>query len=298
MRRIVGAIPFTVAVLLWTCGANVSADFRSAGAGVAGEDVARIPPLAEAALEEITVTGNAPDEVRVRVVAYNVEKGSRGSPEEIAALFMKFNPDLVGFSEAPGGDWTLRAGEVLGMNYAYLGKIASAHHKDKYKSILSRTPLSNQQEFELNVKRGWNPASAVRAETQIQGIPVTFYTLHIARSGKTDGHAWQFVDQVLSQDPSQRILVVGDFNNEVGHPAMDTFEEAGMRPVWRDLEIDLRRTTSVVKRSRYGVIDHILYDKRSGARASFGAVMTLSKPLSDHKPVYAEIVFPTGQERQ
>ena len=249
-------------------------------------------------MEEIIVTGKTPDEARVRVVAYNVEKGSRGSPEEIAALFVRFEPDLVGFSEAPGGDWTLRAGEVLGMNYAYLGNISSAHHKDKYKSILSRTPLSNQQEFELNVKRGWNPASAVRAETQIQGIPVTFYTLHIARSGKTDGHAWQFVNQVLSQDTSQRILVAGDFNNEVGHPAMDTFEEGGMRPVWRDLDIDLRRATSVVKRSRYGVIDHILYNKRSSARASLGGVMTLSKPLSDHKPVYAEIVFPIEQERQ
>ena len=234
----------------------------------------------------------------MRVVAYNVEKGNRGSPEEIAVLFMNFKPDLIGFSEVPGGNWTERVGTVLEMKYAYLGNISSAHHKDKYKSILSRTPLSDQQDFELNVKRGWNPASAVRAETQIQGVPITFYTLHIARSGKTDGHAWQFVDQVLSKDNSQRILVVGDFNNELGHPAMDTFEEAGMRLVWRDLDIDLRRETSVVKRSRYGIIDHILYNKRSGARASFGGVMTLTKPLSDHKPVYAEIVFPAAQEQQ
>lgn len=237
-------------------------------------------------------------EVRIRVVAYNVEKGSKGSAEEIAALFVKFRPDLIGFNEAPGGDWTARAGAVLGMNHAYLGRISSAGHKDKYKSILSRTPLSKQQEFELNVSRGWNPASAVRAETEIRGIRVTFYSLHIARSGKTDGHAWQFVDQVLSKDDSQRILVAGDFNNEVGHPAMDTFEEAGMRPVWRDLNIDLRRATTVVKRSRYGIIDHILYNKRSGARASRGGVVTLVKPLSDHWPVYAEIVFPGERERQ
>ena len=258
-------------------------------------------PAIVAALLLLVSGGNAdadkkPDELRVRVVAYNVEKGSRASPEEIAGLFTKFKPDLVGFNEVPGGDWTAQVGVFLGMEYVYLGNISSAHHEDKYKSILSRTPLSNQQEFELNVQRGWNPASVVRAETHIQGMPVTFYNLHIARSGKTDGHAWQFVDRVLSKDNSQRILVAGDFNNEVGHPAMESFEEAGMRPVWRDLDIDLRRETSVVKRSRYGIIDHILYNKASGARASLGGVLTLAKPLSDHKPVYAEIVFPAQQE--
>ena len=55
-----------------------------------------------------------PGEVRVRVVAYNVEKGNRGSPEEIAVLFMNFKPDLIGFSEVPGGNWTERVGTVLG----------------------------------------------------------------------------------------------------------------------------------------------------------------------------------------
>lgn len=236
-------------------------------------------------------------EVRVRVVAYNVEQGNKGSAEQIAALFTQFEPDLIAFTEVPGGDWTMRAGEALGMNYAYVGKISTANHKDKYKSILSRTPLSGQAEYEFNVQRGWNPASAVRAETEIEGIGITFYSVHFARSGRTDGHAWQFVNQVLSKDASPRILVGGDLNNEVSHAAMEMLEESGLRAVWRDLEIDLDRATSVVERSRYGIIDHILYNRDSGARASIGGVVTLSRPLSDHKPVYAEVVFPVELER-
>lgn len=241
-------------------------------------------------------TGNAAEELSVRVVAYNVAQGAMGTPEQVAALFERFGPDLIGFSEVPGGDWTMLVGEELGMPYVYLGKISSAHHKDKYKSILSRTPLSNQREYELNVQRGWNPASAVGAETHIQGVPITFYSLHIARSGRADGHAWQFVNEVLAKDESRRMLVVGDFNNEVGHAAMDTFEEAGMRAVWRDLNTELDKTSSVVQRSPYGIIDHILYNQRSGGRARLGGVLTLSRPLSDHKPVYAEIVFPVDEK--
>ena len=240
-------------------------------------------------------TGSAAEELRVRVVAYNVAQGAMGTPEQVAALFERFGPNLIGLSEVPGGDWTMQVGEKLGMPYVFLGTVSSANHKDKYKSILSRTPLSNEREYEFNVQRGWNPASAVAAETRIQGVPITFYSLHLARSGRTDGHAWQFVSEVLSKDESQRILVAGDFNNEVGHAAMDLFEEVGMRAVWRDLNTDLDSTSSVVRRSYYGIIDHILYNQRSGGRASLGGVVTLQRPLSDHKPVYAEIIFPVDE---
>ena len=261
MRRVVEQGLTAIGVLLWFCGG----------------------------------TGSVAEELRVRVVAYNVAQGAMGTPEQVAALFERFDPNLIGFSEVPGGDWTMRVGEKLGMPYVFVGNISSANHKDKYKSILSRTPLGNQKEYEFNVPRGWNPASAIAAETRIQGVPVTFYSLHIARSGRADGHAWQFVSEVLSKDESQRILVAGDFNNEMGHAAMDIFEEVGMRAVWRDLNTDLDRTSSVARRSYYGVIDHILYNQRSGAHASIGGVVTLPRPLSDHKPVYAEIVFPVDE---
>ncbi len=40
------------------------------------------------------------------------------------------------------------------------------------------------------------------------------------------------------------------------------------------------------------MIDHILYKDQVGAKVTDGGIIELEKPLSDHKPVWAEIVFP------
>ena len=76
---------------------------------------------------------------------------------------------------------------------------------------------------------------------------------------------------------------------------MKTIEAAGYRPTWNDLKIDLSREftyNAQDTKNRLGVIDHILYNRPSGARAKEGGIIELAKPLSDHKPVWAEIVFP------
>ena len=78
--------------------------------------------------------------LHVRVAAYNVELGKNASPEEIGKMFKPYDLDIIGFNEVPDGDWTARVGKVLGMKHTYVGKISSANHKDKYKSILSRQP--------------------------------------------------------------------------------------------------------------------------------------------------------------
>ena len=133
-------------------------------------------------------SANSKESISVRVAAYNVEFGKNASPEEIGKMFKPYNLDIIGFNEVPDGDWTDRVGKVLGMKHTYVGKISSANHKDKYKSILSRIPLRSTVEHDLTVqrKRSWNPASVVRAITQINGIPISFYSLHICRS--TDSH--------------------------------------------------------------------------------------------------------------
>jgi endonuclease/exonuclease/phosphatase family metal-dependent hydrolase len=122
--------------------------------------------------------------VIVRVAAYNVEFGRSTSPEQVGKMFKPYNLDIIGFNEVPDGDWTARVGKILGMKHSYVGKISSANHKDKYKSILSRTPFEATAEHELSVKRkrSWNPASVVQAVTKIDGAEVAIYSLHICRS--------------------------------------------------------------------------------------------------------------------
>jgi endonuclease/exonuclease/phosphatase family metal-dependent hydrolase len=237
--------------------------------------------------------------VIVRVAAYNVEFGRSTSPEQVGNMFKPYNLDIIGFNEVPDGEWTARVGKVLGMKHSYLGKISSANHKDKYKSILSRTPLQETVEHELTVKRkrSWNPASVVQAVTQIDGIPISFYSLHICRStdSHNTGHAYQLANEILPKDETDRIIVLGDFNNEMGDLALKKIEQSGMRATWEDLKIDLSKKftyNALDPKKNHGVIDHIFYNSGSQGVTKEGGIIELEKPLSDHKPVWAEISFP------
>ena len=254
------------------------------------------------------VSLGAPDSdkpVHARVAAYNVEFGKNASPEEIGRMFKPYKLDIIGFNEVPGGEWTARVGKVLGMKHVYVGKVSSANHKDKYKSILSRTPLELTAEHELSVdrRRSWNPASCVKATTKIDGILVAFYSLHICRStdSHNTGHAYRLANEVLSKEKTDRVIVLGDFNNNLGDGAMKMLEASGLRPTWKDLKIDVSKefTYNALKpeQPNLGVIDHIFYNTGSRGSTKDGGIIDLNKPLSDHKPVWAEIVFPKDLPR-
>lgn len=232
--------------------------------------------------------------IRVRGACYNVEFGRSTTPEQVGEMLKPYNLDIIGLNEVPGGDWTARVGRVLEMEHSYVGKVSSANHKDKYKSILSRTPLDGSEEHMLT-GRGWNPASVVRATTEIAGATFAFYSLHICKSGANDGHAHSLATKVLRAEETERVIVVGDYNNNIGDAAMETVEGAGFRPTWNDLKIDLSKEFTYNAQNpekSLGVIDHILYKNLSGTRATDGGIIELEMPLSDHKPIWAEIIFP------
>ena len=180
--------------------------------------------------------------IPVRVAAYNVEFGRSTSPEQVGEMFKPYKLDIIGFNEVPDEDWTARVGKVLGMKHSYVGKISSANHKDKYKSILSRTPFEVTAEHELSVerRRSWNPASVAKAVTKIDGVAVAIYSLHLCRStdNHDTGHAYRLTNEVLPKEKTKRVIVVGDFNNNMGDVAMNMLEASGYKPTWKDLQID------------------------------------------------------------
>ena len=256
----------------------------------------------------VEVSLGAPDSdnlVRVRVAAYNVEFGENATPEQIGEMFKPYNLGMIGFNEVPDGDWTARVGNALGMKHSFVGKISSANHKDKYKSILSRTPFEVTAEHELSVerRRSWNPASVVRTVTKIDGVAIAFYSLHICRSTDSHdtGHAYRLAQDVLPKEKTDRVIVVGDFNNNMGDVAMNILETSGFRPTWKDLKIDVSKefTYNALKpeQPNLGVIDHIFYNTGSRASTKEGGIIELKNPLSDHKPVWAEIAFPKDFQR-
>ncbi len=285
--------------------AEVDAGAQDADGRTAMELARRANRTETAGLLELWSEGGGDEEtsdaVVIRVGAYNVEFGAKGTAEQIGEMFKPYELDVIGFNEVPGGDWTARVGQVLGMPHAFVGSISSAGHKDKYKSILSRTPLQNPAEFVVE-GQGWRPASVVRAEAVCEGLRVAIYSLHICHHEHTQGgQAYSLAHDVLGTETVESVLVMGDFNHTISNAGMREVLEAGYRPAWADLDLDLDRVFTIPSRqltpeeeADWGgaVIDHILYSRASGAHATDGGIIELEQPLSDHKPIWAQVVVP------
>ena len=254
---------------------------------------------------------------RIRLAAYNVLFGIWGEPEAVGQMFKPYHLDVIGFSEVPDGDWTKRVGKALGMNYAYVGEISSANHADKFKSILSRTPLREPHEIAIKAE-GWSPASLVGAETTIRGTPILVYSTHIPGRPEPEGSAADVIAKSVipsSQERSKNIVLLGDLNNRPGEAPLERIESTGMRSMWTDLHLDTTRLSThqhIESGRESGVIDHILYSETSKAKAIQGGIIynaynhpdadkatprykpdweAYGKPLSDHRPIWTELEF-------
>lgn len=251
-------------------------------------------------LTALIISSVAAEAGTLRVAAYNVEFGRSATPEQIGALFKEYDLDIITLNEVPNGKWTQRVGDVLGMKFCFVGKSSSANHKNKYKSILSKTPLTNTGEIQLNGS-GWGPSSVVKAQTVVEGKSFSIYSLHIPGSGHIKGVAPNAgtkahgLAHLLGEDVSDNIITMGDYNSRKEQAPLKAMINAGFLFTWSDLGIDVSRLftwNALSPTQNSGVIDHILYKfKNKETKATKGGIIELDKALSDHKPVWAEFTF-------
>jgi exonuclease III len=237
--------------------------------------------------------------VQVKVAAYNVEYSKKGTAKEIGEKLKTYNFDVVCFSEAPGGDWTKEVGAVMGLNYVVVGKYSTAGHEDKYKTIASRTPLTNYEE----VLMADTLHTATRAITNIRGKEIAVYSVHFpfgwrdqAHIDETTGKVTAFVNYLKEKQSEETSIAMGDFNfvltnEDYKSPYYEMFLDIGMDASWRDLQIDVTKLGTMVDfkpEERGEVIDHIMYNTKK-IKALDGQIIEMEKPLSDHKPVWAKL---------
>lgn len=235
------------------------------------------------------------------MTAWNVEYGKSASASEIGAALLPYAPDVACFCEAPGGAWTREAADVLGLEHVVVGQYSTAGHKDKFKSIASRTPLRRYEEVFMADEFH----TATRALTTIDGVEVVVYSIHFpfgwrdqAHIDETDNKVRTFVGFLGERQGSEIAVVGGDFNyiptrSDHVSPYHEWMKEIGLEPAWSDLGIDptAANTSNAFKPEDEGsgkVIDHILYD-HARLRAVDGGIIQLDPPLSDHKPVWARL---------
>ena len=69
-----------------------------------------------------------------------------------------------------------------------------------------------------------------------------------------------------------------------------------MRSCWRDFPTDVSREhtwNAFAPGARgQGVIDHILCRQSAGTQVVAGGIVEMARPLSDHKPIWAELTWP------
>ena len=216
---------------------------------------------------------------KLRVVAYNVACGQWATPERIAEVLKPLKADIVLLSEVPKAnrgkkvkDWSQRLGDALGLGHVRVGMVSSANHKaptwgdvtgnfgGKFKSVLSRTPLTEGKDF-LPEGSGWGRASAFRVETEINGRKFALYSLPLPgfahhKRQPTQVASWEgakqrgLAERINKEDASFDVIVGGDFNE------------------WTDGLVmrSLLKTTKMKNATQEKSIDHILYSTKKGMK--------------------------------
>lgn len=99
----------------------------------------------------------------------------------------------------------------------------------------------------------------------------------------------------FSRTKKKRVIVVGEFNNNIGDAGINTIERAGFRSAWMDLEIDVSKEfidNARDSQKKLGVIDHIVYNTSANGKSTEGGGTKLKQVLSDHKQILVAIGFP------
>lgn len=240
----------------------------------------------------------------IRLVSYNIEFFAEANAEEIARMLCAYRPDIIALQEVPEKEGFQSARNVesalnkfeqqaqTGIKWCcYTGKIGSGNDDRKFKSILSRTLLSDTLEIDLMPPGRRRGASAVHAITQVSGINISVYSLHTPAAPH---YKKTLVNSsVLAADSSEVIVVMGDFNEHLYGRGDSAMRASGFFPIWETLNIDVkkRRTYDATgKEPGEGVIDHI-YLKGKNIRVTDGGIIEMEKALSDHCPIWAELVI-------
>jgi endonuclease/exonuclease/phosphatase family metal-dependent hydrolase len=257
---------------------------------------------------------------KLRVIAYNVACGQWATPEQLAELLKPLNPDILLLSEVPIAnrgkdvkDWSQRMAEALGLKHVHVGTSSSAGHKapkwgdltgnygGKYKSVLSRTPLTKGKDIIVEGS-GWKRANPLRVETEIGGRKIALYSLHLPgyahnKKQPTKPEAYEnskhkaLADHINAEDPSYDLIVGGDFNEWTDGVVMGGLLKA------------CKLKNVVTEQS----IDHILYStarpiKLLEVKRDWGPKNLNDKNeryegrLSDHPWIYAEFEIPAGTD--
>ncbi len=133
------------------------------------------------------------------------------------------------------------------------------------------------------------------ARFEFNGDSILIASFHARRGADRPEEEVPLLARLIDRYPKETLIFVGDFNLNDSHPAFDRMKQKGYKPAFKNQPTSLRQTCT----DRYfsGNLDHIFLPPsirllRSGIVDTVGecANLKMARALSDHVPLWAEIV--------
>ena len=221
----------------------------------------------------------------IKVVTLNVKYSRRIATvvqllREVEALR---NADVVALQEMDDAG-TEAIARALSLNYVYYpGAVHPKTRKNFGNALLTRWPVEADAKLLLPHPGRFRKMVrlAVAATIRIRDVPVRCYSLHLETPFAVS--AVQRRDQaavvVKDAEPFPRVIVAGDFNNEAIVAA--AFQAAGFAWPTRGLGHSIS----------HFAWDHVFVRGLKPRDFASAAVVTASRGVSDHHPVWVELVL-------
>ena len=215
--------------------------------------------------------------------SFNIHGGKEGSPEEIGRALAAYGPfDLFSLQECPE-EYAQPIAAELGMDFFYADG----------QSLMSATPLVDPQRFDYEVA---GQGRFLHATVEIDGREISVYGVHVNWDEVGDLQNRELVDDYLAVDPVDRIVLMGDWNEELGSTQARILDER-LADAWASLGVCPSCRTTWPAVMFYGaegqqLIDNTYFNKASGGCTVDGEIIHLTPNRSDHKPQITRVFFP------
>ncbi|MDP8222085.1 MAG: hypothetical protein P9L99_01880 [Candidatus Lernaella stagnicola] len=214
---------------------------------------------------------------------YNIHTGREGTPAQVGEDLAAWGPfDVFSLQECPP-EYAEPIAEALGMYYFYSDE----------QSLMSATPLINPEKIDyLDSGRG----RFLHADVVIEGVTFSVYGVHVSWNEVGDSQNREIVDDYLAVDPVDRVLLMGDWNEELGSTQARILDEV-VADGWASFGVCPSCRTTWPAMMFYGaegqqLIDNTYFNKSSGGCTVDGEIIHMSPNRSDHKPQTTTIFFP------
>ncbi len=264
---------------------------------------ALVPCLAVLTVAGILLAG-APAQADpiLRVGVYNIHygEGEDGtySPSRIANVIRPSVTDIVGLNEVYhnnpfygghhtdaqiaghlGSEWT----SIHGRNFSVFGFV---HYGN---SILTRLPVLSSENTLLSKTPDFEQRGVLRVTVEWNGGPLHVFCTHL---GLNSPERLRHVDEILALAEELEdgpVLIIGDFNEQPSGSVVRNFKQAGFTDNYRRHGVEPGHTFG--NPDPFWRIDYIMADPRFKAVATYVPDDPLVEVASDHRPVFAELLW-------